>query len=563
LKRLQATAAELEQAGTDGGRRREGLDQELKQVEGRLAGAERALADAKQAQAARPHSYAVVPYEGRNQTRRRPIYLECVKKTVVLQPEGITLVLTDFIGPQGPGNPLAAAVRAARQHLMKQGDFDPKREGEPYPLLLVRPSGIIAHDAARGAMKAWGSDFGYEMIGEDWQLQFPKPNPQLAEEVRQAVELARTRQRELIAAAPNRYRKSAVAMRPSGEMNDEDESDDDDASGFFPGQPVGRVGSPYGTGPGGLPGRRAGGGGPVAGPGTGGGGSPGQGGLPYGSLAGGGMPGQGSGASGQGSPGTAAGGLPYGSLGPGGGSGPAGVQGTGSGTGGGPVGAAAGGTPGQQGVMAGGTPAPQGGMPGGTSTQEGPALGGTPAPQGPGPVSSEGFVAGRPAEAQPAPRPDPDRLASRQPGTPPRPGEWHPPEEYAPPKRDDKKDDDDKRKRDREARARAKNHDRGFDNIYVVGSVAVSRVIRAECYPDRLVFLSEGRTAVVPLMSSTAETIDQINDVLWEHIDSWGIAGKGMYWRPVLQVSVAPGAELRYADLSILLEKRGLVVQKK
>ena len=29
-------------------------------------------------------------------------------------------------------------------------------------------------------MKSWGSEFGYELINEDWQLKYPPPDPNLA-----------------------------------------------------------------------------------------------------------------------------------------------------------------------------------------------------------------------------------------------------------------------------------------------------------------------------------------------------------------------------------------------
>ena len=42
-----------------------------------------------------------------------------------------------------------------------------------------------------------------------------------------------------------------------------------------------------------------------------------------------------------------------------------------------------------------------------------------------------------------------------------------------------------------------------------------------------------------------------------------GMAGKGVYWRPILHVYVAPGAEQRFADLDRLLQGSGLIIQKK
>ncbi len=146
----------------------------------------------------------MVPYEGPNQTHRRPIYLECRADAVVLQPEGIELTEADFEGPLGPGNPLAAALRAAREYMLAQRDFDPQA-GEPYPMLLVRPEGISAYYAARAAMKSWGGDFGYELVGDDWKLAYPPPDPRLADVVRQAIASARVSQARLIAAAPRQY----------------------------------------------------------------------------------------------------------------------------------------------------------------------------------------------------------------------------------------------------------------------------------------------------------------------------------------------------------------------
>jgi hypothetical protein len=61
----------------------------------------------------------------------------------------------------------------------------------------------------------------------------------------------------------------------------------------------------------------------------------------------------------------------------------------------------------------------------------------------------------------------------------------------------------------------------------------------------------------------TASSIDVLVSDVWEHIDAWGIAGRGMYWKPVLQMSVAPGAEQRFNDLSALLTGSGLAVVRK
>ena len=46
-------------------------------------------------------------------------------------------------------------------------------------------------------------------------------------------------------------------------------------------------------------------------------------------------------------------------------------------------------------------------------------------------------------------------------------------------------------------------------------------------------------------------------------MDAWGMAGSGMYWRPILNVYVAPNAERRFSDLQTLLEDSGLTLQRK
>ena len=62
---------------------------------------------------------------------------------------------------------------------------------------------------------------------------------------------------------------------------------------------------------------------------------------------------------------------------------------------------------------------------------------------------------------------------------------------------------------------------------------------------------------------STAGSIDKLVAALWEQMDSWGIAGEGMYWRPVLNVYVAPGAQQRFEDLKILLDGSGFNIERK
>ena len=93
-------------------------------------------------------TYSVVPYQGPNATRRRPIYIECRGDAIVLQPEGVELTSDDFVGFLGPGNPLASSLRAMTEYY--NANTPPgQKPSEPYPLLLVRPDGVPAYLAAR------------------------------------------------------------------------------------------------------------------------------------------------------------------------------------------------------------------------------------------------------------------------------------------------------------------------------------------------------------------------------------------------------------------------------
>ncbi len=109
------------------------------------------------------------------------------------------------MGPLGPGNPLAASMRAAREHLLRNRNTDARESGEPYPLLLIRPDGIGAYYVARAALTSWGSEFGYEFVDQEWKLEYPPVDPELLAITKAAAEDARQRQRLLARAAPKIY----------------------------------------------------------------------------------------------------------------------------------------------------------------------------------------------------------------------------------------------------------------------------------------------------------------------------------------------------------------------
>lgn len=165
--------------------------------------------DEKKPLAEAPVMYNLVPYSGGGGTNRRPIYVECVNQKLILQPLGIDLRVEDFVVPGEPGNPLDAGLTAIKEYWRR---FDiAGAQGAPYPLLVVRPSGAQAYAVARRAMTSWVDEFGYELIPERKPIKFGAPDPQLAEEVRKAVEQARKNQTLL--AEQLKYRERVLQQR--------------------------------------------------------------------------------------------------------------------------------------------------------------------------------------------------------------------------------------------------------------------------------------------------------------------------------------------------------------
>ena len=180
---------------------------DLAALEVKLTNARESLDKAREDQASRPAAYAVVPYVGKHGTHRRPLYIECCVDGVFLQPEGIRLTPGDFDGPPGPGNPLASALRAAREQMARTVPNPGDPASQPYPLLLVRPSGVMAYYAAREAISSWGNEFGYQLIEDDWTIAYPPPDVAIAEAENRAIEESRRRLQWLAETHPQRPAK--------------------------------------------------------------------------------------------------------------------------------------------------------------------------------------------------------------------------------------------------------------------------------------------------------------------------------------------------------------------
>lgn len=160
-----------------------------------------------------------------------------------------------------------------------------------------------------------------------------------------------------------------------------------------------------------------------------------------------------------------------------------------------------------------------------------------------------------------------------EPGQMLRPGEWRPTPPAPPPKplKEDNSDENDKNDRRGKPHKKPKSlaATQGMDwalRNAAAGTTPITRPIRIACQADRLVVLPDRGNAagkVIPLEQYTEDAMRPFVAALQTHIESWGMAGNRMYWRPVLQVQVAPGGEERFHDISTLLENSGLTVVRK
>ena len=95
---------------------------------------------------------------------------------------------------------------------------------------------------------------------------------------------------------------------------------------------------------------------------------------------------------------------------------------------------------------------------------------------------------------------------------------------------------------------------------------AVRRTIRVVVRQDQLVVLTRRPASapnatsgkVVPLKGDTVQSLDEFVKQVHEQIDGWGIAGNGLYWRPVIVLTVGPDGQRRASDLARLLKNSGL-----
>ncbi len=194
--------------------------QKFELLKQRIAARKSELAELRDVIAHRPTIYSIVPTQSKHGTLRRPIYVECTSSGIVLRPCGIRIALDEFSIPIIPGNPLDAALLAIREYWNNYSDIG--EEGEPYPLLVVRPGGATAYAIARRAMQSWDDEFGYELVEAEKVLDFGAQDKNLTEIVEQTVQDAMRKQRQWVAlqqSAQPGGNRSKLARRLRRDLN--------------------------------------------------------------------------------------------------------------------------------------------------------------------------------------------------------------------------------------------------------------------------------------------------------------------------------------------------------
>ena len=97
-------------------------------------------------------------------------------------------------------------------------------------------------------------------------------------------------------------------------------------------------------------------------------------------------------------------------------------------------------------------------------------------------------------------------------------------------------------------------------------SSPIRRTIRVEVRENQLAILPDEAPngaqpvagKIVPLQGDTVQSLDEFVKQVRDQIEGWGIAGNGLYWRPVVILKVAPDGTRRAGDLARLLRNSGL-----
>jgi hypothetical protein len=101
------------------------------------------------------------------------------------------------------------------------------------------------------------------------------------------------------------------------------------------------------------------------------------------------------------------------------------------------------------------------------------------------------------------------------------------------------------------------------------GMIPIRRTIQIVVRDDALAILPEqsatNRTAAAgrefPLQDAPDAAYEAMLAALEARIKDWGMAGQGLYWRPVVEMKIGTGGDRRASDLTRLLKNSGVEVR--
>ena len=101
------------------------------------------------------------------------------------------------------------------------------------------------------------------------------------------------------------------------------------------------------------------------------------------------------------------------------------------------------------------------------------------------------------------------------------------------------------------------------------GAVPIRRPIRVVVRSNQVALLptrhastgAEATGRTISLEQSADAVSTQFVDALRERVGQWGLAGNGLYWRPVLELTVGPDAQQSARRVLQLLEDSGVEIQ--
>lgn len=143
---------------------------ELARLTTLLAQMEQTLAALAAARKRQQQTYSLVPYRGKRGDSRRPLYIECAANGLVFHPDRLALTGLEATA-SGIRGEIERRIARQREGVTRTGGTP---DESAYLLMLIRPNGIVTYYQTIAALQGLKVDFGYELIDEDWLLDFPE-----------------------------------------------------------------------------------------------------------------------------------------------------------------------------------------------------------------------------------------------------------------------------------------------------------------------------------------------------------------------------------------------------